>query len=670
MTSAERLARFNSRLGRIAFGGDYNPEQWTPEVWAEDMRLMKDAGVSLVSLGIFSWAKVEPRPGEFDFGWVDTIFGMLHDADVAVCMATMTASPPPWLARLHPETLPVKADGTKLWQGARQHYCPSSPDYRRYATRLVEQLANRYGDHPALAMWHINNEYGCHVRQCYCDTSAAAFRDWLRDRYGDIDGLNEAWSTSFWSQGYSEFDEIQPPRSTPTFPNPAQRLDFARFSSDELLACYLAEKEVLDRITPGVPATTNFMGAFKPADYTTWAPHIDAISHDSYPDPHNVDGRSAQAAAFTYDLMRSLGDGAPWMLMEQAPSAVNWRLRNGPKPPGVMRLWSWQAVAHGADSVLYFQWRASRGGAERFHSGMVPHAGPDTRVHREVAALGNELASHPELFGTRQTADAAIVMDWPSWWALEGDSHPSSDINYLETVAAHYGPLYQANVACDVVPPSADLSRYKLLVVPNLYLVTEEHASALERFVREGGTLLMSFFSGIVDDCDRVHLGGYPAPFRDMLGLWTEEFWPLPEGGDIPVAFTGDLDGLAVRGATVWSEDIHLEGAEALAHFDSGPLSGHPALTRHRFGEGTAYYLATRPDDEAMTSIMDLARGTAGVTPVLPGLPDGVQARARVAEDGTVHHIVMNHNDAAVVVSIGDRIVELGGYGVEVVTEN
>jgi beta-galactosidase len=642
-TRDDRVAALRRRLAGFAYGGDYNPEQWPDEVWAEDIQLMKEAGVTMVSLGIFGWAQVEPRPGEFDFEWFDRVMDLLHGGGVAVCLATMTASPPPWMSQRHPEILPMRADGTRLWPGGRQHYCPSSPVYREYAGRLVERLASRYADHPALALWHIGNEYGCHVSDCYCDVSAAAFRDWLRARYGDLDQLNKAWSTAFWSQRYTDWEQVLPPRTAPTFPNPAQRLDYARFSSDEMLACYRVEKDVVDRVTPDVPVTTNFLGVWKPIDFFAWAPHVDVVSHDSYPDPH--DPSTVSEVGFAYDLMRSLGDGEPWLLMEQAPSAVNWRDRNGPKPPGVMRLWSWQAIAHGADSVLFFQWRQSRGGAEKFHSAMVPHGGAETRIHREVRELGRELADHPELVGTRLRSEVAIVADWSSWWAVELDSHPSAAVRHTETVLAHYRPLYDANVACAVVPPGADLSTYRLVVVPNLYLVGHADAANLTEYVRRGGTLLMSYFSGIVDRSDRVHLGGYPAPFRELLGLRVEEFWPLPEGATVDLA--GD-----VGTGSIWTEDIHLEGAAALAVFGSGELSGRPAITRHRLGKGTAYYCGTRPDPPTMRRLFDQVRSEADVEPALPDLPSGVQARTRFADDGTAYHVVLNHTADPVTLTV------------------
>ncbi|HEY3502667.1 MAG TPA: beta-galactosidase [Actinocatenispora sp.] len=649
---SDRMAAVRTRLGHIAYGGDYNPEHWPQAVRDEDMKLMADAGVSMVTAGIFSWAEVEPEPGRYDFGYFDRVMDGLAETGVAACLATMTASPPPWLAHRYPETLPLGADGTILSPGGRQHFCPSSPVYREHAGRLVERLAERYGDHPALAIWHIGNEFACHVRACYCDVSAADFRRWLRERYGDIDALNAAWSTTFWAQRYADFDEILPPRVAPTFPNPAQQIDFARFSSDAQLACYLAEKDILRRVSPDVPVTTNYVGLVQKAlDWYAWAPHQDVAALDSYPDPY--DPRAHVEAAFGYDLIRSVKDGEPWLLMEQAPSAVNWRQRNAPKPPGVMRLWSWQAVAQGADAVLFFQWRQTSGGAEKFHSAMVPHGGTETRTYREVRALGHELASVPQLAGSRVRADVALLHDWNSWWGLELDSHPSDDLRLLDTHLAHYAPLYDAHVTCDVLHPSHDLSAYKLVVVPNLYLLSEADAARLASYVEGGGTLVVSFFSGIVDDNDRAYLGGYPAPLRDVLGLRVDEFWPLPTGGTVGLS-TPDGPGTG----TIWSEWIVPEGADSVATFASGELAGRPAVTRHSYGAGTAWYLGTRPDPATMRTLVDRVLAETGVTPPLPDLPPAVQATVR--HDGDVDYVfLLNHGTEPVTVPLVEPTPDL-----------
>jgi beta-galactosidase len=638
--TAVQAGQYATAARRIHFGGDYNPEQWPESVQDEDVRLMKEAGVSMVTVGIFAWAQVEPRPGEFDFGWFDRVLDRLDGGGIRACLATMTASPPPWLSHRHPEVLPESAAGERRWPGSRQHYCPSSPVYREHARRLVERLAARYADHPALELWHVGNEYGCHTRQCFCDVSGEDFRRWLRERYGTVDALNSAWSTAFWSQRYDSFEEVLPPRTAPTFPNPAHQLDYLRFSSDALLECYLGERRVLTRITPGVPVTTNLMPNHKPVDAFDWARHQDVMSLDFYQDPHEP--LTHIRAAYNFDLMRSARGGQPWLLMEQAPGAVNWRARNGPKPPGRMRLWSWQAVAQGADAVLYFQWRQSLGGAEKFHSAMLPHGGTDTRVFREVAALGRELGSEAarEIAGSRaEPAEAALVVDWHSWWALELDSRPSTALDQTEIALAHYRPLFEAGVACDIVPPDRDLSGYRMLVVPNLYLLTEDTADRLTSYVRSGGRLLVSFFSGIVDECDRVHQGGYPAPLRELLGLRVEEFWPLEEGRSLRVraARGGAAGGYGIEGgADLWSEAIDLEGAEAVAEFgpDHPDLAGRPAVTRHSVGTGTVWYAGTRLDAATMRALTDAVRTEAGVRPVLPGLPEGVQATVRTRPQG------------------------------------
>jgi beta-galactosidase len=631
----------------VFFGGDYNPEQWPEDVWLEDARLMRDAGVNLVSLGVFSWASLEPRPGTFDFSWLDRVVDLLYRHGVSVNLGTATASPPPWLAHDHPETLPVGADGIRLWPGSRQHYCPSSPAYRRHAARLVQRVAEHYCGHPALAMWHVNNEYGCHVSRCYCDVSAEAFRHWLRERYGDIRALNDAWGTAFWSQRYSDFFEINPPRSAPTFVNPTQVVDFSRFSSDALLQCFELERSILKEITPETPVTTNFMGFWKPVDYWTWARREDVVSHDHYPDP--ADTEAHIGAAMSYDLMRSLGEGRPWLLMEQSASHVNWRDRNLPKQPNQMRLWSYQAVARGADGVMFFQWRASSAGAEKFHAGMVPHAGTDSRIWREVSTLGHELTRVGELDGTVADAEVAILFDWNSWWALETSSMPSIDVRQLEQLYAYYRPLYEANVPVDFVSPAGDLSPYRLVLAPNLYLASRETARRVADRVATGATFVTSFFSGIVDENDHVYLGGYPGAWAELLGIAVEEFAPFPEGHQGRIrSSTGEEET-----CSIWSEVVRLRGAEELATFqEDGICFGRPAATRNAVGAGYAYYIATRPSDAFMRDLLAGLCREADIE-AFPA-PAGVEV-ARRRSDASDYKFYLNHRREPVVI---DRVPE------------
>jgi beta-galactosidase len=618
------------KIPHVLYGGDYNPEQWPEEVWEEDVRLMREAGVNLVTVGVFSWSLLEPRPGEYDFGWLDRLLDLLHRSGIHADLATATASPPPWLAAQDPDSLPVTREGVRLWHGSRQQYCPSSGSYRSAAAALVERIAERYAEHPAVALWHVNNEYGCHVAACYCDHSAAHFRRWLQSRHGSLDALNEAWGTAFWSQRYGDWEEIQPPRAAPYTTNPSQELDWHRFCSEALLELYLMERGILERRAPGAPITTNFMRFFKPCDYWQWARHVDFTADDPYPDP--ADPASVAERASTSDLMRSLKQGAPWTVMEQAPNAVNWRQRNAAKHPGQMRLGTYQALSRGADGILFFQWRASRAGAEKFHSGMLPHAGTATRTWREVVQLGQELARLDAVLGTRVDADVALLVDWESWWALELAAKPSRDVRLLDLVARWYRPFWQQNITIEFAHPAADLSRYRLVVAPNLYLVGDEAAANLERFVAAGGTLALTFFSGIVDPRDHIRLGGYPEPFRRLLGLVVPEFWPHPDDEPQPVVLAGER-----YACDLWSDWIELEGAEAVATFADGWLDGRPAVTRN----GRAWYVGTRLDGAATAQLATMLAAAAGVAPTIAA-PPGVEAVRRSA-DGRSFLFLLNH---------------------------
>ncbi|QLQ40093.1 beta-galactosidase [Micromonospora robiginosa] len=616
----------------IFYGADYNPEQWPETVWAEDIELMRRAGVNLVSVGIFSWALLEPAPGAYEFGWLDRALDLLHDGGIDVDLATATASPPPWLAHRHPETLPRRADGTVLWPGGRQAYCPSSPVFRERSLALVETIARRYADHPAVVMWHVSNELGCHNVHCYCDVSAEAFRRWLRERYRDLDALNAAWGTAFWSQRYHDWAEVNPPRAAPTFANPTQQLDFLRFSSDEQRAQLRAEREVLARHVHQ-PVTTNFMvgTGIKHMDYHSWADDVDVVANDHY--LNAADPRPEVDLAFAADHTRGVARGAPWLLMEHSTSAVNWQPRNAAKTPGQMRRNSLAHVARGADGVLFFQWRASRAGAEKFHSALVPHAGPDTKVFREVCRLGADLRALAEVRGSRVDADVAVLFDYEAWWGVELDSHPSVDVTYTDRVTALHGALWRAGVTADVVHPTADLSGYRLVLVPTLYLTRDATAAALRRFVEAGGTALVTYFSGIVDEHDHIRLGGYPGAFRDLLGVRTEEFFPLRDGETVRLDDGSHAD--------VWTEWLHAEGADVLAAYADGPLPGVPALTRHAVGAGAAWYVGTRLDDAATDGLVARLLAEAGVRPAATA-PVGVEVVRRRAADRSWLFVV-NH---------------------------
>ncbi|HSO69727.1 MAG TPA: beta-galactosidase [Arachnia sp.] len=591
------------------YGGDYNPEQWPEEVWLEDARLMREARVNLVSVGIFSWARIQPTEGVFDFGWLDRVLDILHAHGIGVCLATATASPPPWLGMTYPSALPEDRDGSRFWHGSRQAYAPTSPDYRRLAGELVAAIAGRYASHPAVQLWHVNNEFGCHLPADYSDNAARGFRVWLAERYAGIEDLNRAWGTAFWSQRYGSFDEIVPPRKAPYSLNPAGVLDFKRFTSDALLGLFLMEKGIIRDAGATQPVTTNFMGAFEPLDYHRWAPHLDVIADDSYPDPNDPD--AWRSAAFTRDLIRSLKPDTPWILMEQASNAVNWRPSNAPKAPGEMAALSMQAVARGADGVMFFQWRQSSAGSEKFHSAMLPHAGTGTRTWRDVVGLGAALEELPPLGGLR--ARVALVYDWENRWAIEQPDHPVT-LDYLAQIQRWHAALLDLGVLVDVVDAEADLGPYDTVFAPLLYLLTERAAQGLLTVVERGGTVLTGPFSDVVDEHDRFREGGFTTLLGGRFGMHVTDFGALaltpPGQQSAPVAGAlGTFEG------THCAEELTVDTAEVLASFEGGRADAMPAVTMRTQGEGRAIYVATIPDDEGLRSLVRLAARPAEAAP-------------------------------------------------------
>ena len=614
----------------IWYGGDYNPEQWPEDVWEDDVRLMRRAGVTMATVGVFSWARIQPDEGVFDYGWLDRVIDKLHAGGIAVDLATGTASPPPWMTARYPQILTRNREGAIRWPGSRQHYAPSSPDYRRLAAALVKETVERYKDHPAVVLWHINNELGCHVAYDYSDQAAEAFRVWLRHRYGTIDALNDAWGTWFWSQHYTDFEQIVPPRLTPTTVNPSGLLDFRRFSSDALLDLLRLEKQVIRNAGATQPITTNFMGPFPAADYWRWAAEVDVISDDSYPDPR--DPESFRETAFARDLMRSLKPGKPWILMEQAPNAVNWRPNNAPKAPGQMAALSMQAIARGADGVLFFQWRQAASGSEKFHSGMLPHAGTETRTFREVEKLGAELKSLGTLPAPGGPAKVAIVLDWHSWWAIDQTDHPAR-FDYLAEVRGWHAAMHKLNVQVDIARPQGPFAGYDLIIVSSLYLI--EDATPLLGALAAGTTLLVTAFTDVADEHDRFRPGGFTTQLGPALGVAVLDF----EGIDEDHWSRG-------RGITL-REVLRVDTAEVLDTF----ADGNPALTRN----GGAYYLAAladQPTKDAMAA--DLVERL-GLEPVLAGLPPRVEACAR----GDMITVI-NHNPEPV--KAGEIVLEPFAY--------
>jgi beta-galactosidase len=644
------MHRVTSRLsddGRpaLALGGDYNPEQWPESVWGEDVELMRQAGVNLVSVGIFSWALLEPKEGVYAFDWLDRVLDLLHGNGIRVDLANASASPPPWFSHRYPESLPVTADGVRHSYGSRQAFCASNPDYRRAAAALTTAIAGRYADHPAVVMWHVHNEYGCHNQPCFCDVSAAAFRVWLQRRYSTLDELNEAWGTAFWSQHYYDWDEILPPRTSGTWVNPTQQLDFARFSSDELLDCYQAEAAII-RAASKHPVTTNFMGFHmgldKPIDYWRWSAQMDVISNDHYLIAE--DHENYQELAMAADLTRGWANGKPWLLMEHSTSAVNWQPRNIAKAPGELLRNSIQHIARGADGALFFQWRAAKAGAEKFHSALVPHAGPNTKVFGEVVELGRVLQAIREVAdSTVADVQVAILHDTDARWASELDSHPSVDVSNIDETRSWHDVCYRAGLTTDFRQSTDDLSSYRLVIAPVQYLITDQGAANLRQYVEGGGQLVVTYFSGIVDVNDHIRLGGYPGAFADLLGVRIEEFFPLHAGDRIPLSAFG--------AGSIWSELGRATTAEVLAEYTDGPVTGSVAVTRNRVGAGAAYYVGTSLDRTALAGLLATIAADAGLTPVIADLPDGVEAVRRSGPTDS-WTFVINHSEAAATVDL------------------
>ncbi|GEB26910.1 beta-galactosidase [Enterococcus casseliflavus] len=598
---------------RILFGGDYNPNQWPKEIWEEDIRIFKKASINSATVNVFSWAKIQPSENCYDFEELDQIIEKLSTEGFDIVLATSTAALPAWMFKKYPEVARTDYDGRHHKFGQRHNACPNSLVYQKYAERLATKLAERYGENPQVTCWHINNEYG---GECYCDNCEKAFRVWLKDKYHTIEALNKAWNMEFWGHTVYEWDEIVLPNALSEgigYDKTAFAgisIDYRRFNSDSLLKNYMMERDAIRKIDPTTPITTNLMGTFKGLDYFKWAKEMDLVSWDNYPS-YNTPW---SLVAMTHDLMRGLKQ-QPFMLMEQTPSQQNWQPYNSLKKPGQMRAQSYQTIAHGADTIQYFQLRRSIGACEKFHGAVIEHVGhEDTRVFRETAALGAELAQLSDIIGTQTQAQVAVIFDWDNYWALEYTSGPTVDLKYVEQIHRYYRYFYEQNIAVDLVPVDADLSKYKLVAAPVLYMIKEGMQERLTDFVKQGGALLTTYMSGIVDQSDNVHLGGYPGPLRELAGIWVEEIDALaPEQSNGVSLVNEDLTGTS----NLVSDLIHLENAEALAHYTSNFYAGMPAVTKNTFGDGTVYYFGGQLEDQLQDQLFKTIVEESDITPVI-----------------------------------------------------
>jgi beta-galactosidase len=699
----KNLGPISPKLPRIWHGGDYNPDQWLhdPRVLSEDLRMMKLAGCNAMTLAVFAWAALEPSEGKYELDWLAEIMDRLYANGIFTVLSTPSGARPAWMAEKYPEVLRVGPDMRRNLFGGRHNHCISSPVYREKAAALNARMAERFARHPGMLLWHLSNELS---GECHCDLCQEGFRAWLQKKYhNDLSALNRTWWTAFWSHTFSDWSQIRSPSPLGECGIHGQNLDWRRYVTDQTVDFMKWEIAALRRVAPELPVTTNLMGTYGGLDYWKLVPHLDAVSWDSYPcwhgvgplthpwaswDPEGRDWRLAADYGFIHDLMRSLKGGKPFLLMESVPSATSWPPASKLKRPGMHMASSLQAVAHGADTVQYFQWRKGRGGPEKFHGAVVDHAGHEhTRVFSDVAKLGEALSKLDGVVGTTVPSEAAILFDWENRWALEDAQGPLNDgrKHYERTCKDHYYPFWSMGIAVDVINEDSDFSPYRLIVAPMLYMVRSGVAERLEAFVERGGTLVGTYWSGIADENDLCFLGGFPGPLRRLFGVWAEEIDALyPAERNAITMEPANLLGL--RGsyeARDLCELVHLEGAQVLAHYERDFYAGMPALAVNRFGKGAAYYMASRCNDSFLDSFYDLLTRALGISRALPERPpEGVSARVRRDERNLFLFLInFKPTDQRVSLGVGkwtdvlsgadsSPVIPLGPYGVAVLRKS
>jgi beta-galactosidase len=670
----------------MQLGVCYYPEQWPQERWPVDARLMRQAGISLVRIAEFAWAAMEPREGVFTWDWLDQAIEVLAAEGLQVVLGTPTASPPPWICRDDPDILPVDAQGRRRRPGSRRHYCANSASYRRHSVRIVSAMASRYGRHPAVVGWQIDNEFGCHgSARCYCENCAAAFRHWLEARYDTIEDLNRAWGTVFWSQTYRDWNEIDPPNLTVAEPNPSHALDYYRFCSDAFVSYQQLQLSTLrPLILESQIVTTNFMSQFTDLDYQDLAAPLDLVTMSSYPTGHAESSPSLympQGARPTYaydvgdpyltslghTLMRGFKPGRPFWVMEQQCGNVNWGSYNTGIRPGTVRLWTWHALASGAEAVLYFRWRAGLFAQEQFHSGLLHHDASPAVGYTDLEAMQADRSRMSEISSMPHDAQIALLLDYDSLWAIQLQPH-HGDFETMRYLFVCYRALQRLGLPADVVATEADLSRYKMVIVPTASLATERLAASLNAFVEAGGTVLLGVRSG----CKTIHNSftdqPLPGPLRDLVGVSVSDWHSLPPG--IGYELRSSIPGL-VGPATVWAEALHPTGSDpqhneaglqVLAQYSSGPFSSHAALTEHKVGDGRAVYWGWFPNGSQAEALLGFLAARTGVSP-LAALPDGM-----IASQRGPHIILLNFTDEPQIAAVQGKTVLVGPRNVEVVS--
>ncbi len=651
----------SDKVPHMLHGADYNPEQWLryPEVLEEDIRLMKLAKCNVMSVGIFSWAMLEPEEGVFTFEWLDQVLDRFAANGIYALLATPSAARPAWMAQKYPEVLRTEENRVRNLFGFRHNHCPTSPVYREKTSIINRKLAERYSQHPAVIGWHISNEFG---GDCHCGLCQAEFRAFVQEKYGTLDELNHAWWTTFWSHTVTDWSQVESPAPHGEKQVHAMNLDWRRFVTQRTVDFVKHETVPLREINPDLPVTTNFMEFYEGLDYWKFADALDFLSWDSYPTWHDADTESKQAAkiAMMHDIVRSIKGGRPFLLMESTPSLTNWQDVSKLKRPGVHLLSSLQAVAHGSDSVQYFQWRKSRGSSEKLHGAVVDHVGNEhTRVFGDVTDVGSVLEGMDRVVGTSVPAETAVIFDWENRWAVNDSQGPRNmGVKYEQTVQSHHEALWKLGVPTDVISMDADFAKYKLIVAPMLYMVREGVGERLEKFVENGGTLVVTYWSGIVNETDLCFLGGFPGPLRSVLGIWSEELEGLHDRdrNGLRLNGRGELGLSGEYGISEMCDLIHLENAESLAEYVSDFYAGRPALTVNRFGSGEAYYMAARTGGSFHDDFYSALVRRAGIERTLDvALPSGTSAHLRT--DGENDFVfVQNYTPEAVIFPLDRRV--------------
>ncbi len=588
-------------MAKLFYGADYNPDQWLdrPDILAQDLELMKKAHVNVVSLGIFAWATLEPEEGVYNLDWMGKIIDDLYAAGVSVDLATPSGARPAWMARKYPEVRRVNADRTRQLFGERHNHCYTSPVYRQKVKAMNQQLASRFGRHPGVVMWHLSNEYG---GECHCELCQQAFRDWLKDKYGTIEAVNKAWNAKFWSHDYPDFAHIESPAPHGEHSVHGLKLDWKRFVSHQTINFMKWERDCIREIVPEAKVCANMMYFYDGVDYFEMAKEIDLATWDAYPTWHKPTETIEQTAMDTglmHDIIYSV-KGQPFWLMENCPGPTNWQPISKCKKPGVNILAGMQTVAHGGDGVLFFQWRQAQGSSEKFHAAVVSHdCREDNRIYMECAELGDMLDQiSADVAGTKREKQAAIVYDWNNKWALEDAQGPRNQgLYYKREVLRHYMGLRRNGIDVQIVNEDSDLTGYKIVVAPMLYMLREDFAAKLRDFTAAGGTLVVTYWSGVVNETDLCYLGDAPHGLTDVLGVRRMEIDSLFDGETRCCVALGDALPERAQGS-ILCEVAALEGATPLMAYDEDFFAGAPAVTVNSFGEGKAYYVATRFEED------------------------------------------------------------------------